>query len=205
MIGGRRRNDLFPSVVTAIGFHQPGKLVGHGMALIERHKAALDLDRFLVIVDRAYDNGRVETFHIPARKAGVELVIDYKTKDLGLQGHYEDLILVDGNWPAGIDHQLHSLDFALRSELPTLASHNEHSLFRGVHQTGSRPDVLTEAFVLRLQPFDLGVFDRGHPVAGAVVDIGRQHPPAHSFVADTDLTRATAADAAVRDGYSDRC
>ena len=91
-------SELFPSVVTAIGFHQPGKLVGHGMELIERHKAAFSLDRFLVMADRAYNNGRVETFHIPARKAGVELVIDYKTIDLGLQGHYEDLILVDGNW-----------------------------------------------------------------------------------------------------------
>jgi len=93
-------SELFPSVVTAISFHKPGALVGHGMKLIERHKAAFDLDRFLVMADRAYNNGRVETFHIPARKAGVELVIDYKTADLGLQGHYEDLILVDGNWHA---------------------------------------------------------------------------------------------------------
>lgn len=53
---------------------------------------------FLVMADRAYNNSLVETFHIPARKAGVELVIDYRTGDLGLQGHYEDLILVDGNW-----------------------------------------------------------------------------------------------------------
>jgi hypothetical protein len=91
-------SELFPSVVTAISFHKPGALVGHGMKLIERHKAAFDLDRFLVMADRAYNNSRVETFHIPARKAGVELVIDYKTADLGLQGPYKDLILVDGNW-----------------------------------------------------------------------------------------------------------
>src|SRR5664279_6205873 len=70
-------SELFPSVVTAISFHKPGKLVGHGMKLIERHKAAFGLDRFLVMADRAYNNSRVETFHIPVRKAGVELVIDY--------------------------------------------------------------------------------------------------------------------------------
>ncbi|GAA1214493.1 hypothetical protein GCM10009655_12200 [Rhodoglobus aureus] len=29
------------------------------------------------MADRAYNNGRVETFHIPARKAGVEFVINY--------------------------------------------------------------------------------------------------------------------------------
>jgi hypothetical protein len=91
-------SELFPSVVTAISFHKPGKLVGHGMKLIERHKAAFELDRFLVMADRAYNNSRVETFHIPARKAGVELVIDYRAVDLGLQGHHKDLILVDGNW-----------------------------------------------------------------------------------------------------------
>ena len=48
-------------------------------------------------------------------------------------------------------------------------------------------DVFTEALVLRLEPFDLGVLDRRDAVAGAVVDVGLQHPPAHGFVADTDL------------------
>jgi len=91
-------SELFPSVVTAVGFHKPGMLIGHGMKLIERHKAAFGLDRFLVMADRAYNNSRIETFHIPARKAGVELVIDYRAKDLGLQGIYADLYLVDGNW-----------------------------------------------------------------------------------------------------------
>src|SRR5664279_577895 len=77
-------SELFPSVVTAISFHNPGKLVGHGMKLIERHKAAFGLDRFLVMADRAYNNSRVETFHIPVRKAGVELVIDYDQKHAAL-------------------------------------------------------------------------------------------------------------------------
>lgn len=47
--------------------------------------------------------------------------------------------------------------------------------------------VFTEALVLRLEPFDLGVLDRGDAIAGAIVDIGLQHPPAHGLVADTDL------------------
>jgi hypothetical protein len=91
-------SHLFPSLVTAIGFHRPGELVGHGLALVERHKDEFNLDRFLVMADRAYNNGRIETFHVPVRKLGVELVIDYKVPDLGIQGHYRDLILVDGNW-----------------------------------------------------------------------------------------------------------
>ena len=99
MVWNRPYESLaFPSLVTAVGFHQPGRLIGAGMKLIDRHKCAYNLRRFLVIVDRAYNNSKVETFHIPARKAGVELVIKYRKPDLGLQGHYEDLILVDGNW-----------------------------------------------------------------------------------------------------------
>jgi hypothetical protein len=47
--------------------------------------------------------------------------------------------------------------------------------------------VFPEAFVLRLQPFGLGVLDRGDTVAGAVVNIGLQHPPAHGFMAYSDL------------------
>jgi len=47
--------------------------------------------------------------------------------------------------------------------------------------------------------------DAGHPIAGAVVDIGLQHPPAHGDSYPTPIWRATAADAAVNDGYSDRC
>jgi hypothetical protein len=42
--------------------------------------------------------GAVEDFHLPLRKMGVELVVDYPKDELGQKGEYEDLILVDGNW-----------------------------------------------------------------------------------------------------------
>src|SRR5690554_3815406 len=93
-----QESNLFPSLITAIGFHRPGALIGHGMALISRHKSAFALDRFLVMADRAYNGSKVSTFHIPARLAGVELVIDYRNEDRGVQGHYRDLRLVDGSW-----------------------------------------------------------------------------------------------------------
>ena len=44
-----------------------------------------------------------------------------------------------GHRTTGVDHQLHGLVLVLRSELPTLSSHDEHPLLRGVHRTGSRP------------------------------------------------------------------
>jgi hypothetical protein len=39
-----------------------------------------------------------ENFQCPARVRGCELVIDYKVTDLGQQGYYKAIILVDGNW-----------------------------------------------------------------------------------------------------------
>lgn len=88
---------LFPSLATAVSFHRPGEIVGEGLKLIKSHKS-LGFDRFLALADRAYNNAKAENFQIPARKLGVEFVFDYKDNNLGLQGHYGDLILVDGNW-----------------------------------------------------------------------------------------------------------
>lgn len=90
-------NNRFPSLVTAVTMHNPGQLIGHGARLIDFHKR-LGFDRFLVCVDRAYNGGTIETFHVPARLAGAELVMDYQRPELGLQGWFEDVLLVDGNW-----------------------------------------------------------------------------------------------------------
>ena len=90
-------NASFPSLVTAVSFHRPGELIGHGVKLIKRHQQ-LGFHRILVIADRAYNAEQVENFHIPARLLGCELVIDYTKTDLGVKGYFEDLILVEGNW-----------------------------------------------------------------------------------------------------------
>ena len=90
-------NTLFPSLITAISCHNPGRLNGHAAALITRHQK-LGFDRIIVSVDRAYNGESIENFHFPAAHAGVDLVFDYKTTDLGIQSHFEDLILVDGAW-----------------------------------------------------------------------------------------------------------
>ncbi len=90
-------SDRFPTLVTAVSMHRPGELIGHAARLIHHHKQ-LGFGRFLLNVDRAYNGEKIENFHIPARLAGAELILDYKAPDLGLQGWFEDLILVDGNW-----------------------------------------------------------------------------------------------------------
>ncbi|WP_104199436.1 hypothetical protein [Cryobacterium sp. Y29] len=91
------QNTLFPSLITAVGFHRPGEIIGHGAKLVDSHQR-LGFTSGLVIVDRAYNNEKPRNFQIPVRLRGCELVIDYKETDLGLQNQWKDLILVDGNW-----------------------------------------------------------------------------------------------------------
>lgn len=90
-------NDQFPSLVTAISCHNPGAISGHAVELIRRHQQ-LGFHRVLVVVDRAYNGEKIENFHIPARKLGCEIVVDYKKSERGIQGTYADLILLGGNW-----------------------------------------------------------------------------------------------------------
>ncbi|MBF0671569.1 MAG: hypothetical protein IR160_03175 [Salinibacterium sp.] len=90
-------SEIFPSLVTEIGCHNPGKHVGQAASMAARHKR-LGFDRFLLAVDRAYNGERIDTFHLPLAQLGVDPVFDYRSSDLGIQGHFKDLILVDGNW-----------------------------------------------------------------------------------------------------------
>lgn len=91
------QNTVFPSLITAVGFHRPGAIIGAGTKLVDSHQR-LGFTSGLVIVDRAYNGEKSRNFQIPLRLRGCELVIDYKKTDLGLQNQWQDLILVDGNW-----------------------------------------------------------------------------------------------------------
>jgi len=91
------QNMVFPSLITSVGFHRPGEIIGHGAKLVDSHQR-LGFTSGLVIVDRAYNGEKARNFQIPVRLRGCELVIDYKKNDLGLQNQWKDLILVDGNW-----------------------------------------------------------------------------------------------------------
>ncbi|HEX4402890.1 MAG TPA: hypothetical protein VHZ98_16330 [Galbitalea sp.] len=92
--------ELFPFLIHAVSAHRSGALVGHGAGLVNtvREEYGLDLDRFLVIADRAYNGEAIENFHVPVRLMGCELVVDYKARSFGEQGTFEDLMMVDGVW-----------------------------------------------------------------------------------------------------------
>jgi hypothetical protein len=96
-VGQAGPEHSLPSLITAVGFHRPGEIIGSGVKLLDSHQR-LGFTSGLVIVDRAYNGEKPRNFQIPLRKRGCELVIDYKKTDLGLQNQWRDLILVDGNW-----------------------------------------------------------------------------------------------------------
>jgi hypothetical protein len=48
--------------------------------------------------DRAYSNARPENFQLPTRAIGYDLVLDYRTDQLGIQGSYAGALLMDGWW-----------------------------------------------------------------------------------------------------------
>ncbi len=93
-------NILFPSLCVAVSFHRPGSVRGHAVYLTKTVQQEYGFGRITTIWDRNYNAGTIESFAIPMRKLGVDLVIDYKVKEVGVQGHYEDLIMLDGNWHA---------------------------------------------------------------------------------------------------------
>lgn len=90
-------NAAFPSLITAVSFHDPGALIGHGIKLIKSHQE-LGFHRIIVMADRAYNGEQIDNFHIPARLLGCELVVDYRSNEVGVQGYFDDLIMLDGNW-----------------------------------------------------------------------------------------------------------
>jgi hypothetical protein len=46
--------------------------------------------------DRAYTNAKAEDFQLPARALGYRLVLDYKIDQLGVQGEFGGMLLIEG-------------------------------------------------------------------------------------------------------------
>lgn len=49
-------------------------------------------------VDRAYSGALAETFHLPARALGFDLVVDYRVDQPGRQANSHGAVLVEGTW-----------------------------------------------------------------------------------------------------------
>lgn len=88
----------FPLLTTALSYHIPGEIIGEGLRMVESlnergHKINL------VIVDRAYSNGKYAEYAVPVRLLGGKNVFDYKIDQLGKQAFDpRGFILVSGSW-----------------------------------------------------------------------------------------------------------
>lgn len=94
----------YPLLFLATSGHKPGKTRGHGLHLYNSMRSR-GIDVKTLIGDRAYFPGaRVQDLQGPLAKAGVKVVMDYKTTELGIQASYNSkdgrhkLIMVGGNW-----------------------------------------------------------------------------------------------------------
>lgn len=93
----------YPKLVASMVIpHIPGESPGrNGRRAIDLAKEAMAELGFIAtraIGDNAYVNARPEDFAIPLRASGIELVIDYNSKQRGLQGEHDGANLVEGWW-----------------------------------------------------------------------------------------------------------
>lgn len=92
------RAELFPLLTVALSFHIPGEIIGEGARLFESltergHRVNL------VIVDRAYSNGKYAEYAVPVRLLGAKHVFDYKEDQLGVQAYDpRGFVQVSGSW-----------------------------------------------------------------------------------------------------------
>lgn len=92
------KNGKFPfSLITAIRFHQPGKIKDGPREAVQQHAAQFP-GRSTLAVDRAFNGLNPADFQGPIRRLGIETAYDYKVTDLGPQGHVpgHPVIIVDG-------------------------------------------------------------------------------------------------------------
>jgi hypothetical protein len=48
--------------------------------------------------DRAYSIGKADDFQLPARALGYELVVDYKSDQLGVKAEFAGMLQIEGAW-----------------------------------------------------------------------------------------------------------
>lgn len=92
----------FPLLFSAIGDHKPGELKGAGRQLLDV-MLANGMKVTTLVADRAYTpNAMPEDLQLPFIQHGVNLVMDYGIKQLGIQAYWTDgrhsLVMCDGSW-----------------------------------------------------------------------------------------------------------
>ena len=75
---------------------RPGTRVGQSAIVALANIAARGHPANYLAGDRAYSQAKAEDFQLPARALGYKVVLDYKIDQLGRQGSFAGMVLVDG-------------------------------------------------------------------------------------------------------------
>jgi hypothetical protein len=93
------RPQVMPTLVMGMApLHKPGTQPGRNAMLALQSIHDRGHPAHYLIGDRAYSNPKPEDFQLPARGLGYQLVLDYKSDQLGRQGSFQGMVLVDGAW-----------------------------------------------------------------------------------------------------------
>jgi hypothetical protein len=88
----------FPNLVVGLALGRPGIDPGGTAVRVLRGARARGFTPGPLGVDRAYSGALAETFHLPARALGFDLVVDYRVDQLGRQANSHGAVLVEGTW-----------------------------------------------------------------------------------------------------------
>lgn len=88
----------FPNLVVGLALDRPGINPGGTAVRVLRGARARGFTPGPLGVDRAYSGSLAETFHLPARALGFDLVVDYRVDQLGRQANSHGAVLVEGTW-----------------------------------------------------------------------------------------------------------
>jgi len=88
----------FPNLVVGLALDRPGIDPGGTAVRVLRGAVRRGFSPGPLGVDRAYSGALAETFHLPARALGYQLVVDYRVDQLGRQANSHGAVLVEGTW-----------------------------------------------------------------------------------------------------------
>jgi len=142
----------YPLLFLATSGHKPGKTRGHGLHIYNSMRSR-EIDVKTLIGDRAYFPGaRVQDLQGPLAKAGVKIVMDYKTTKLGIQASYTSKDGTISSWRAatGTWHACPSPSSSsnrpIKHDLPPLKSYRKRrEALRALKPRRSRRRVGTRA------------------------------------------------------------
>ncbi len=92
------RLSSFPNLVVGLALGRPGAEPGATALRVLRGARARGFAPGPLGVDRAYSGALAETFHLPVRALGYQLVVDYRVEQLGCQANSHGAVLVEGTW-----------------------------------------------------------------------------------------------------------